>query len=192
MKPHPEDQNARKKPLTMIHSVLDFFSTRDLSREAVVGLARILNRHDVSHMAFEAGYEVDRRDSEQRNVSWGVWLLPITADADMSKLQLDHSLPAVTQDLRRKGIGVMTPMRLNSNQFVIALPEDTVPDSYAADDSPSETRWNFFRCDVRHNTRCTGAWYQLGLQVAEAITLGSVQQNQFREHIAAVKRQADV
>lgn len=176
----------------MLDTVLDMFSLRDPRREAVVGLARILNRHDVSNMAFDAGYEVERRDNDQRKVSWGVWLFPIDAKAKATDFRIDHGLPAVTQDLRREGIGVMTPMQLKGDQFVIAMPEDPVKDTYAPEQSSGETTWNFFRCDVRHNTRCTGGWYQLGLQVAETLKLDGEKRTNFRKHIADVIRDADV
>lgn len=176
----------------MLDTVLDLFSRRDPRREAVVGLARILNRHDVANMAFNSRYEIERRDNDQRKVSWGVWLFPIDAKTKASEFRLDRGLPAVTQDLRREGIGVMTPMQLGGDQFVIAMPEEPVLDTYAPEQSGAEPSWNFFRCDVRHNTRCPGGWFQLGLQVAESIRLESSQRIEFREHIAAIIRDADV
>lgn len=176
----------------MLDTVLNLFSLRDPRRDAVVGLARILNRHDVANMAFDAGYEVERRDNQQRKVSWGVWLFPIDAKTKAVNLQIDRGLPAVTQDLRREGIGVMTPMMLSGDQFVIAMPEDPVRDTFAPEQSTGVTTWNFFRCDVRHNTRCCGGWYQLGLQVSESIKLDGDQRSQFRQHIAEMIREADV
>ncbi|MEP3481662.1 MAG: hypothetical protein ABJZ55_20635 [Fuerstiella sp.] len=176
----------------MLDTVLDLFSRRDPRREAVVGLARILNRRDVASLAFESGHEVDRRDNDQRKVSWGVWLFRIDAKTKAAELQLDCGLPAVTQDLRREGIGVMTPMQLAGDQFVIAMPEEPVLNTYAPERNSSETSWIFFRCDVRHNSRCPGGWFQLGLQVAESISLESDQRVQFREHIQSVIRDADV
>lgn len=176
----------------MLDAVFDLFSRRAPRREAVVGLARILNRHDVANMTFEGGYEAERRDNDQRKVSWGVWLFPISAETKATDFRLDRGLPAVTQDLRREGIGVMTPMQLTGDQFVIAMPEDPVLDTYAPERTAIEPRWDFFRCDVRHNTRCTGGWYQLGLQVAESITLDGGQRKDFREHIASIIREADV
>lgn len=158
----------------------------------MVGLARILNRHDVANMTFDSGIEVDRRENRHRNVSWGVWLFPIDSSMKANELHLDHGLPAITQDLRREGIGVMTPMRLDGDQFVIAMPETAVLDTFAPETSSRETVWNFFRCDVRHNTRSPGGWYHLGLQVAEAVELDGGQRNDFREHVASIGLEADV
>lgn len=176
----------------MLDAVLDLFSRRDPRRDAVVGLARILNRHDVSNIMFEAGYEVERRVHDQRKISWGVWLFPIDAETKATEFRMDGGLPAVTQDLRKEGIGVMTPMQLNGDQFVIAMPENPVLDTFDPERTPSDPTWNFFRCDVRHNTRCSGGWFQLGLQVAESIKLEAWQSSDFREHIASVARDADV
>lgn len=176
----------------MLDTLFDLFTGRNPRRDAVVGLARILNRHDVANMTFQSGIEEERRENDQRKVSWGVWLFPIDPSMKANELQLDRGLPAITQDLRREGIGVMTPLELRGNQFVIAMPEDPVLDTFAPERSGAEPFWTFFRCDVRHNTRCSGGWYQLGLQVAEAITLDGGQRRDFREHVAGIVREADI
>lgn len=176
----------------MLDTVPDLLSRREPRRKAVVGLARILNRHDAASMAFESGYEAERPDNDQRKISWGVWLFPLDSQRITNDFRLDRCLPAVTQEIRREGIGVMTPMQLADNQFVIAMPEQCVLNTYAPEQSSLGTSWTFFRCDVRKNSRCLGGWFQLWLQVAENIELESDQRVQFREHIQSVTRDADV
>ncbi|MEZ6126912.1 MAG: hypothetical protein R3C49_27660 [Planctomycetaceae bacterium] len=155
---------------TMLET-LNIFSRQNHYRDAVLGLARIINRFELVNMGFEEGLRDERRKRDQHHVAWGVWLFPVKPNGTAADVNLKHGLPAVTHDLRAEGVGIMTPLRLQGEHFVLAMPDEE-------DDS-----WRFFRCVARHNTQQPGGWHQLGLQVERVIKFEQLQLKEFREHI---------
>ncbi|MCP4785037.1 MAG: hypothetical protein GY903_17575 [Fuerstiella sp.] len=164
----------------MIEAVANLFSRRKPRQKAVLALARIISRHEMAGLGYEQGIADDRRARDERHVALGVWLFPCEA-ADLAEdVDLSFGVPAVTHDIRSEGFGVMTPVKLKCDYFVIAVPcEDT-------DD------WQFFRCRVCHNTRTPGSWFQLGIHVERSIELECSQRLAFREHIERVEASTSI
>lgn len=176
----------------MLDTVFDLFTRRTPRRDAVVGLARILNQHDLANITFQETFEVDRRGASVRHVSWGVWLFPIEPAVQSLDFVVERGFPAVTQDLRREGIGILTPMHQDATQFIVAMPKGAELESGGPMQAEDDSNWAFFRCDVCHNTPVTGGWFQLGLQVTELVRPTKTQRAAFREHVSGIVREADV
>ena len=156
----------------MLDAFVNLFTRRDPKREAALALTRIMNRYDMGRLGYQEGISPDRRSNE-RHVALGVWLFPCGPDDDASEIVISRGVPAVTHDLRSEGFGIMTPVRMNHENYFVATQD--------------EDNWHFFRCHVRHNTRKPGGWFQLGLQVDCAIDLDSNHRGKFRSHINAIE-----
>lgn len=157
----------------MLDIVYDMFSRRHPKRDATRAVTRIMNRYDMVRLSFDEGIQEERRRSDERSVALGVWLFPC-GEEDMAKdVDFSRGVPAVTHDLRAEGFGVLTPVQLKDEHFLVAALDDEV--------------WSFFRCSVRHNSARPGGWFQLGLQVDRAIELDQQQRRAFREHVEAVQ-----
>ncbi|MCP4175912.1 MAG: hypothetical protein GY758_34655 [Fuerstiella sp.] len=159
----------------MIEAVANLFTRRDPGREAALGLARIISRHEMAGMSYDHGIVDDRRVNEEWHVALGVWLFPCDCSDRAEDVDMSCGVPAVTVDIRRQGFGVMTPVQLKNEYFLIAVPDEQAD------------AWIFFRCRMRHNTKRPGNWYQLGIQVERTIDLEGSQRVAFREHIGRVE-----
>ncbi|MEO2016102.1 MAG: hypothetical protein ABGZ53_17210 [Fuerstiella sp.] len=159
----------------MIEAVANLFSRKNPRQKAVLALARIISRHEMAGLGYKQGIADDRRARDERHVALGVWLFPCEAADVATDIDLSFGVAAVTHDIRSEGFGVMTPVKLDREYFVIAVPcED--------DDG-----WQFFRCQVRHNTKAPGSWFQLGIHVERSIDLDGSQRVAFREHINRIE-----
>ncbi|MEO2027640.1 MAG: hypothetical protein ABGZ23_17340 [Fuerstiella sp.] len=159
----------------MIEAVANLFTRRNSRHEAVLALARIISRHEMAGLGYEQGITDDRRSRDKRHVAMGVWLFPCEAADLAADINLTFGVPAITHDIRSEGFGVMTPVKLNREYFVIAVPcED-------------DNSWQFFRCRVCHNTKAPGGWFQLGIHVERGIALDGPQRVAFREHIEQIE-----
>lgn len=159
----------------MLDTVINLFTRKDSRRNAVLGLARIISRYDLVNLSYRTGLRENRRARDEHHASWGVWLFPCSSNATCADFQVSTGLPAVTHDLRGEGLGIMTPIRLKSEHFIIAVP-----------DEDGDT-WKFFHGQVRHNTRRPGGWCHLGIQVESTVTLEHSQVLAFREHIRGIE-----
>jgi hypothetical protein len=158
----------------MLEAVTNLFTRRDPRREAALGLARIISRHEMSGLSYDQGIAEDRRIHDEWHVALGIWLFPCESTDEAADIDVSYGVPAVTIDIRRQGFGVMTPVKLQSEHFMIAVPHE------------EEDSWQFFRCNVCHNTRRPGNWFQLGIQVERTVDLEGTQRVAFREHIQRI------
>lgn len=157
----------------MLDLVNKLFSCQNARRDAQQGLARIISRYDVSRICYEQGVVPDRRNREERHVALGVWLIPCEADDRAKDLRVDRALPAVTHDVRSEGVGILTPLSLESQHFVIAMPFEN-------------SGFQFYKAIVKHNSDQPGGWHLLGLYVEKMIELEGDQRVAFRNHTADV------
>ena len=155
----------------MIEAVTNLFTRRNPRQAAALGLARIISRYEMVRLGYDQGISDNRRARNERHVALGVWLFPCKATDLAADIDLTFGVPAITHDIRSEGFGVMTPVKLKHEHFIIAVPcED-------------EDGWQFFRCRVCHNTKKSGNWFQLGIQVERTIELDGRQRAAFRDHI---------
>lgn len=165
------------KEFAMLDLVVNLFSRCHPKRDAVVALTRIINRYDLRKMGFDEGHRPERRTREERHVAMGVWLFPCGPSDLAVDVELSTGIPAVTADVRGEGFGILTPVRLNHSNFMVAVQDD-------------EYDWQFFRCRVCHNTEKPGGWFQIGMQTDRVIELESYQRTAFRNHVEAVSNEA--
>lgn len=157
----------------MLDIVVNMFSRRHPKRDATLAVTRIMNRFDMVRLSYDEGHSPDRRTCDERHVALGVWLFPCGPEDKAGDIDYSRGVPAVTHDLRSEGFGVMTPVRLAHEHFMIAAKDDDV--------------WRFFRCHVRHNTAKPGGWYQLGVQVDRTLELDCKHRAAFREHVESIQ-----
>ena len=141
----------------MLEAVTNLFTRRDPRREAALGLARIISRHEMSGLSYDQGIAEDRRIHDEWHVALGIWLFPCESTDEAADIDVSYGVPAVTIDIRRQGFGVMTPVKLQSEHFMIAVPHE------------EEDSWQFFpmQCLPQHqkarqlvSTRHTGGAYR--------------------------------
>ena len=157
----------------MLDAITRLFSKRDSRQEARLGLARIISRYDMIRLCYEEGINVDRRSRDERHIALGIWLFPCAEDATAEDFDINSGVPAVTHDLRCEGIGVMTPLPMDAEHYVVAAPDEN-------------GGWRFFKCEVRHSTKKPGGWHLLGLQVDNVLDLDGSTRRAFREYIARI------
>lgn len=157
----------------MLDAFVNMFSRKDPARTAQNCLARIITRFDMSRISYREGIVPDRRTREERNEAIGVWLFPQHENSKLGHFTVSSGVPAVTYDFRTSGMGILTPTRLKAQRFVVATPDET-------------GNWQFFQCDVRHNTKKAGGWHLIGLQVAALLQPEGEQLAEFRSHTAGI------
>lgn len=162
----------------MLDIMSKMFTRRDPRRDAQNCLARIISRFDMSKLSYNEGIVEDRRSRQERHLSIGVWLFPIVKSGTPCRFDIEKGVPAVTHDIRSEGLGVMTPVRLHEDRYVVAIPDEG-------------SLWRFFEADVRHNTRKPGSWYMLGMHINSLVLPESDQMIEFREHVTEVCESAE-
>lgn len=156
--------------LPILSTLGGMFNRRDPRQEAGLALTRLLSQFDMEAMPYDRGMRESRRDDNSRHVAIGVWLIPLTENQDPDKADLNKAIPAATCDLRRHGIGVLMPVKLQSKKFIVAIAD-------------MEKTWRFFLVGVRHQSDRPGGWFQLGLSVDRIWEPDSLQTVQFRHRI---------
>ncbi len=154
----------------MIAKVAGFFQRRHPEREAALALARITTLTDIGSLPWDTGVYDDRRSRDEVPAALGVWVTPLADDADPAKVSMESPYHAVCCDLRAKGFGVLSPMPIPGDRFIVAIPNGT-------DDDDS---WKFFVAEMCHQTPRPGGWHLLGLQIERLFEPGSTQARQFR------------
>jgi hypothetical protein len=106
----------------MLEAVTNLFTRRHPRREAALGLARIISRHEMSGLSYDQGIAEDRRIHDEWHVAMGIRLFPCESIDLAADIDMRHGVLAVTIDIRRQGFGVMTPVKLKREHFMIAVP----------------------------------------------------------------------
>lgn len=156
----------------MLKTIASLFTRNQPKREVISALTRIVNRIAASALMQNVAQEY--RQNSDCNVALGVWLFPCSPSPYPDDTDFSGGVPAVTQNLRPEGFGILTPVPLPHENFIVAVKDDHRSD------------WQFFGCRVRHNTAVPGGWYQLGLNAECLIDLDKNQWGTFRQHVEAV------
>ncbi len=156
--------------IPILNTISNMLHRSDPRRQASIALARLLTRLDLECMAYDEGVVANRRDAQTRHVAIGIWLIPMGENQKLDDVDTKKAIPATTCDLRRHGIGVLTPVRLQAEKYIVAV-------------SDSENVWRFFVSRVRHQSERTGGWTHLGLSVEKIWSPGSLQTMHFRNRV---------
>jgi hypothetical protein len=163
--------------IPVLNAVTSMLHRPDARLQASLSLARLMSQLDLEAMPFEEGVQASRRDAETRHVAIGIWLIPLDEKQNADAADMKKAIPATTCDLRRNGIGVLTPARLGSKKFVVAVAD-------------LENAWKFFVAETRHQSDRPGGWHQLGLHVEKIWQPGSMQIVQFRHRVENIFQEA--
>lgn len=152
-----------------------FFNHRSRTdaQTASVVLARILSQRDLELLPYQEGVEESKRRDQTRQISLGLWIVPLTADADTSDVSLRTATPVVSCDFRREGIGILVCGRFEAECCIVATADH-------------EDVWRFFMTTVRHRTPRPGNWTHIGLRVDSVLQPSAWQMHSFREAVASV------
>jgi hypothetical protein len=153
----------------MFERITNFFRPEDAQKKASVALARLVSQYELDGIAYRNGITQSRRRSEARQLSLGCWIIPFETDRPQI-LDFAAVSSAVTYDMRRAGVGVLTFTPIERKNFVIALPD-------------KEGVWRFFECEKCHNSRIPGGWTISGLNLLRLIDLEYRDVSVFRECI---------
>ena len=146
------------------------FQKRNPRQQAGLALTRLLTQFDMGQMPYETGTRPSRRREGTRNVAIGIWLTPFEENRGPETADMQKSIPAATCDLRRQGIGVLMPVKLQSRKFIAAVAD-------------LENVWRYFVVKARHVTDRPGGWFQLGLSVESMYEPDSLQTLRFRQRL---------
>ena len=141
----------------MFERITNFFRPEDAQKKASVALARLLSQYEMDGIAYRNEITQSRRRSESKQLALGCWIIPFEVDRPQI-LDFTAVAPAVTYDMRRAGVGVLTHSPVEIKNFVIALPD-------------KEGTWRFFECEKCHNSRIPGGWNLSGLRLLRLIEL---------------------
>ncbi len=156
----------------MFERITNFFRPEDAQKKASVTLARLLSQYEMDGIAYRNEITQSRRRSESKQLALGCWIIPFEADRPQI-LDFTAVAPAVTYDIRRAGVGILTHKTLELKNFVIALPD-------------REGVWRFFECEKCHNSRIPGGWSLSGLKLLRLIELEHRDVSVFRDCIQEV------
>ena len=161
--------------LPILSTLGGMLSRRDPRKQAEIALARLLSQFDMAAMPYETGVQPSRRGENARSVTIGIWLVSVSGgpaghDALGKTPDLGRAIPAATCDLRRQGFGVLVPVQLKSERFIVAVGD-------------MENTWRFFVTQVRHQSPRPGGWFQIGLKVETVFEPDAQQLVQFRHRI---------
>ena len=146
------------------------FQRRHPRQQAGLALTRLLTQFDMGQMPYETGTRPSRRSEGTRSVAIGIWLIPFEENRGAENADMQKAIPAATCDLRRQGIGVLMPVKLQSRKFIAAVADP-------------ENVWRYFVVTARHVTDRPGGWYQLGLSVESMYEPDSLQTLRFRQRV---------
>lgn len=146
------------------------FQKRHPRQQAGLALTRLLTQFDMEQMPYESGTRPSRRSEGTRSVAIGIWLIPFEENRGADDADMQKAIPATTCDLRRQGIGVLMPVKLQSRKFIAAVADH-------------ENVWRYFVVTARHVTDRPGGWYQLGLSVESMYEPNSLQTLRFRQRV---------
>ena len=153
----------------MFERITNFFRPEDAQKKASVALARLLSQYEMDGIAYRNEITESRRRSESKQLALGCWIIPFEADRPQI-LDFTAVSSAVTYDIRRAGVGILTFDAIELKNFVIALPD-------------KEGVWRFFECERCHNARIPGGWNLSGLRLLRLIELEHRDVCVFRECI---------
>jgi len=154
----------------MIAKVARMFQRRQPQREAALALARITTLTDIGSLPWDSGVYDDRRSRDEVPAALGVWVTPLAGSEKPGSVSMDSPYHAVCCDLRAKGFGVLSPMPITGERFIVAIPNGT-----EGDDS-----WKYFVANACHQTPRPGGWHMLGLCIERLFEPSSAQMRQFR------------
>ena len=153
----------------MFERITNFFRPEDAQKKASVALARLLSQYEMDGIAYRNEITQSRRRSESKQLALGCWIIPFEVDRPQI-IDFAAVAPAVTYDMRRAGVGILTHNALELKNFVIALPD-------------KEGVWRFFECEKCHNSRIPGGWNLSGLRLLRLIELEHRDVQVFRDCI---------
>lgn len=153
----------------MFERITNFFRPEDAQKKASVALARLLSQYEMDGIAYRSEITESRRRSESKQMALGCWIIPCETDRPQI-LDFTAVSSAVTYDMRRAGVGILTFNPIELKNFVIALPD-------------KEGGWRFFECESCHNTRIPGGWNLSGLKLIKLIELEHRDVSVFRNYI---------
>ncbi len=156
--------------LPTLSSLGGLFNRRDPRQEASLALARMISQFDMEAMPYREGLRQNRRDDQSRHVGIGVWLVPLNDGQDPDKADMSKAIPGATCDLRRHGIGVLMPVKLNSLRFIVAIAD-------------AEDTWRYCLVEKKHQSKRSGGWYQLGFSVDRIWEPDTLQILAFRKRV---------
>ena len=159
--------------IPVLNAIASLLHRPDPRQQASLYISRLMSQVDLATMPFDEGIQASRREAQTRHVAIGIWLIPMNADQKPDQADMNRAIPAATCDLRRNGIGVLTPARLQSKQFIVAVPD-------------SENTWKYFVAESRHQSDRPGGWHQLGLSIEKIWEPGSLQIMHFRNRVASI------
>jgi hypothetical protein len=157
--------------IPVLSSLGEFFHRREERNKVAMAIARLMSKLDMEEMPFDEGLKESRRDARTRHVSIGMWLIPASDQLAFEDVDFSRSIPCVTCDLRRHGIGVLIHERLKDTRFIAAIAD-------------LEESWRFFHVSIRHQSQRPGGWYHLGLNVDGIAEPSTWQLNRLKHQIS--------
>jgi hypothetical protein len=161
----------------MDHTAGLFNSFRQLFRgpspqqKARVAFARLVSQWDMVSMPYDEGLRESRRSQFTRSAAIGVRLAPLNDNDPAGDVDWSNSIPAVTRDLRRSGLGLLLSYPLTHSRFLVAVADQ-------------ENTWRCFLANARHLSPLPGGWYQLGLTIESLQEITPRQAAQLRQFAA--------
>lgn len=135
----------------MLNRLTRLFRPEDPRRIAEMAFSRLITQCTLDSLQYREGLAETRRHTAGQTYAVGVLAMePKIASNDGP--DFDNPIPGVTIDFRHLGIGILLQRRLDSPTVIVAIPD-------------KEEARRMFECEVRHQSRRPGGWYQVGLKI---------------------------
>jgi len=166
----------------MFKKVTGMFLGRNPRRDASLALARIATLSDMTGLAWQTGVYSERRTHDETRAMLGVWLLPLAEKERPDSVDFHHAIAGVCCDIRSGGIGVLTPIPMESHGFIVAMPNGATEGE----------GWKFFVTTTRHTTHRPGGWHSIGLRAERVLEIEGTQYRDFMDHVASFAPPAEL
>lgn len=135
----------------MLNRLTRLFRPEDPRRIAEMAFSRLITQCTLDSLQYREGLAETRRHSAAQTYAVGILAMERKI-ASSDAPDFDNPIPGVTIDFRHLGIGILLQRRLDSPTVIVAIPDN-------------EEAWRMFECEVRHQSRRPGGWYQVGLKI---------------------------
>ena len=156
----------------MLDRLTRMFQSQNPKRNAELVFSRIFTKHSFDAMPYREGLVETRRKATSSANAVGVYITERSLIKGNAP-DFENSIPAVTVDFRKMGVGVMLRTPLEGYRVIVSIPD-------------KEDAWKFFECEVRHQSRRPGGWYLVGLQLTSIYEIPDPEALAIRRYLDSV------
>ena len=159
----------------MLDRLTRLFKPENPRRNAEKAFSRLINQSTLDSLLYREGLAESRRQSTGQTNAVGVLVMERRITLN-DRPDFENPFPAVSIDFRQLGIGILLRSRIEGPTVIVAIPD-------------KEDVWRLFECEVRHQSRRPGGWFQVGLRIFAIYQPTDMEMAEFRIHASSQEPQ---